>query len=102
MIKEVRMPPLSERIKSYLEELKKWEEAGKPTRSKDSIVEIYDNYCAKCEHLTTSMGMTVCNICGCFCNRSMTINKIALATTTCPKIPPLWGEEELEQKKIQL
>lgn len=92
------MPPLSERIKSYLAELKKWEDAGKPTRSKDRIAEIYDNCCAKCEHLTTSMGQTICNICGCFISKSMTINKIAWKTTRCPHEPPLWVEE-LEQEK---
>jgi len=42
------MPPLIERIKAYREELAKWEEAGKPYRSKSEIEFIYKEYCEKC------------------------------------------------------
>ena len=90
------MPPLLERIKSYREELKKWEEAGKPYRSKQEIERIFNTYCRDCEFLTTLMGQTTCDICGCFLNKSLTLNKIALGTTKCPK--DKWGE--LKQEKI--
>ena len=95
------MPPLSERIKSYREELKKWEDAGKPLRSKEHIEEIFNTYCKNCEFLTTQLKLSVCDICGCFVNERQTLNKIALATTRCPKNPPKWIEEinKLEQEK---
>jgi hypothetical protein len=92
------MPPLSERIKSYREELKKWEESGKPYRSKQEIERIFNTYCKECEFLTTQIGQTVCDICGCFINKSLTLNKIALGTTKCPK--DKWDEELKQEKNI--
>ena len=95
------MPPLSERIKSYREELKKWEDAGKPLRSKGRIEEIFNTYCKKCEFLTTQIRLTICDRCGCFINQHQNLNKIAFATTRCPLEQPKWIEEinELEQEK---
>jgi hypothetical protein len=92
------MPPLSERIRNYLEELYKWEEAGKPTRSIDRIKELYE-VCKSCPNYFDTFGIGGrCNLCGCLVNTGMTLNKLSLATTRCPEEPPKWTEE-LEQEK---
>jgi hypothetical protein len=92
------MPPLSERIKSYLAELKKWEEAGKPTRSIDRIKELYE-VCKSCPNYFDTFGIGGrCNLCGCLINTGVALNKLSLATTKCPDDPPKWIEE-LEQEK---
>ena len=92
------MPPLSERIKNYLEELNKWESAGKPTRSIDRIKELYE-VCKGCPNYFDTFGIGGrCNLCGCLINTGVTLNKLSLATTRCPDDPPKWIEE-LEQEK---
>lgn len=94
------MPPLIERIKAYREELAKWEEAGKPYRSKSEIEFIYKEYCEKCEYLTSQMSVSVCDKCGCFLGKTLTLNKIALATTNCPEKKWLAKEnKEIKQEK---
>lgn len=94
------MPPLIERIKAYREELDKWEKAGRPYRSKSEIEFIYKECCEKCEFLTSQMGMNVCDVCGCFINKSLTMNKIALATTHCP-IDKWLAKETKENNEIK-
>lgn len=92
------MPPLIERIKSFLREKSLWEKAGKPIRDEKEIKRIYDEYCAICEFLIKDkLGNTKCNICGCFINRGTVLNKIAWGTTRCPHNPPKWIEEVKEE-----
>lgn len=97
------MPPLSERIKSYLAELKIWEEAGKPTRSIERIKELYE-VCKNCPNYFDTFGIGGrCNLCGCLINTGMTLNKLAWSTIEeCPDNPPRWidkRQEKVEQKK---
>jgi hypothetical protein len=94
------MPPFAERIRSYNLEYKKWVQSGKPTRSVNEIIRIYDEYCSKCNKLIHTMGITRCDVCGCLVNKSSTLNKILWSTTRCPLENPKWIEEDyLEQKK---
>lgn len=79
----------------YIEEKKKWKEAGKPVRGVQRIHELY-NICKQCEHflkLTSNTGQ--CKICTCFLRQNSTNkNKLAFATTRCPLEKPKWVEEE--------
>lgn len=81
-------------LSQYIEEKKKWKEAGKPVRSIQRIQELY-NICKGCEHfnkLTSKTGQ--CKICTCFLRQNSTNkNKLAFATTRCPLEEPKWTEE---------
>jgi len=92
------MPPLLQRIKQYEEEMRKWKEAGSPTRSMEEIRRIFNSYCKDCEHLTTYLGATCCDVCGCFLGKTAMINKIYYATSSCPLKIPKWTAELTQEK----
>ena len=70
--------------------------ANNPLRKPEKILEIYDRCCKDCIHHR----LYACDICGCFVNKNTNgifPNKIAWATTRCPKDKigeePCWLEE---------
>lgn len=90
-------------IKRYLEEKKKWEDAGKPVRPKGRMLEIY-NICKQCPKFGEGNGWIpgydICNICKCNIHpTSETMNKIAWSTTHCPDDNPLWEADVQKIKK---
>lgn len=82
----------------YLEERKKWKNAGSPTRTKERIEELFNicssNECGKYEGFSETNGK--CGECGCFLSKLETaaFNKLAWSTTRCPLSEPKWIEEE--------
>lgn len=81
-------------------ERKKWIEAGKPMRSEEEIKRIHD-LCSQCPMFRKKeghiSGYDKCGICECNLHpTSKTLNKIAWATTECPKDDPEWTAEAPE------
>lgn len=103
------MPPLTERLKKYQEEVDLWEKLGRPIRTKERISEIYNENCAKCDKLISNFGVTRCDECGCLVNTSMTLNKLLFANCSCPigkwdaeiKIEDTKTEIKKEENKIE-
>ena len=85
-------------LKQYLAEEKKWKEAGQPIRSPERMAEIH-SICRGCPMFRKDGGIIPtydqCSICKCNLHESHhLLNKIAWATTRCPKDDPEWIEEE--------
>jgi len=84
-------------LKQYLAEEKKWKEAGQPIRSPERMAEIHAK-CSACPFFNKGGGIVPgydqCGICKCNLHPSFhLLNKIAWATTHCPKDPPEWVED---------
>lgn len=81
--------------KRYVNERKKWIDAGKPLRSPEEIDRIFQ-VCQACPFfLADSSAAGSCTICGCgLKKRGKTMNKIAWATTECPKTPSEWLQDK--------
>lgn len=92
-------PNILQRATSYLESRAIWTAAGKPMRSNERILEIYNNFCKPCEHYK-STGYA-CDICGCLINTGTLANKICWATTRCPDVEPKWIEE-IDISKLEI
>jgi hypothetical protein len=82
---------------SYAKEKSKWSRAGKPLRSDEEIIRIFDTKCKPCPYFNPTGETTgSCKICRCFLKREgHEINKIAWATTECPDNPPRWVANNL-------
>ncbi len=80
------MPKLTTRIHSYVTALKEWKKAGKPIRSDEEVLRIFEVFCDKCK----SHKKNKCLFCGCrvAINGYPITNKIKMATEHCPK--ELW------------
>jgi len=88
---------ISELVKRYNAEKKKWKMAGKPMRDPNEMEVIYNDICSKCPHFLKGqgwvMGYDKCEICQCNLHKShKTLNKLAWGTTHCPDEPPKWVE----------
>lgn len=90
----------------FLEERKKWKQAGAPTRSSERIQELFNicssNECGQYIKITDNHGQ--CGICQCHLKvGSVNLNKLAYATTRCPHDPPFWVEEDEfnPEKKVE-
>jgi len=81
------LPSIIERAKFFAEELKKWEEAQKPIRTKEQMEFILETHCRRCPHFNG----TICMVCGCMINTTTGLNKLYWATTECPDTPKKWG-----------
>lgn len=83
------------KIKKYGTAVKKWVDAGKPLRTDEEIVRIYDEICVPCEHFKEDS----CGLCGCRLKRDVAnaTNKIAMATEECPinKWGPVTDESKI-------
>jgi len=65
----------------------RWRDAGKPVRS-DAEMDACLSVCRTCEHYDTRAGLLgYCRVCGCNVSRIAIgpLNKIRMATETCPK-----------------
>ena len=83
-------PPFATRIISYAAEVRRWERAGKPNRDDATVEQILSTHCQPCEHYNAKKKK--CMVCGCQCNKSRNplVNKIRMATTSCPLDDPKW------------
>ena len=82
-------------IIDYLNERKKWADAGSTIRSKERIEELF-NICQSCDkYIKIKENRGKCGVCGCYLtNReNATFNKLAFSTTRCPLEEPKWVEE---------
>jgi hypothetical protein len=89
------------KISRFIEERAIWIASGRPYRSKDRMLEIY-NTCVECPNFQSQRGKYgICGICKCNLHPTETLlpNKIAWATTECPE--KKW-EADVEIKDIQL
>jgi len=90
---EVKRPTLVKRILTWKASIRRWEEAGKPTRSDAEVERIMTECCEPCDHYNHRWSQ--CKLCGCFCKKQgqPKFNKPAMATERCPLDPPKWGAE---------
>lgn len=86
----------------YKTEKEKWVAAGKPTRSLEKIGELF-KICGQCEeHIEITSTIYQCSICTCILREnSKKGNKLAYATTRCPKENPEWVEEPGYEQPVQ-
>jgi len=71
----------------------RWVAAGSPVRSEERIREIHA-ICEGCDkYFEQRPGWGKCKVCRCRLNITGKLNKILMATESCPKIPPLWGAD---------
>ena len=72
-----------------------WLAAGRPKRSSERIAEIFDSLCRPCPHFAASSdAQGSCKLCGCALRRQGgLLNKISMATESCPARPPRWIAE---------
>ena len=68
----------------YTRALSRWIKAGRPVRSEEEIQRIYGSYCKPCDAYDEESSS--CRHCGCRVNLATAamMNKIAMATETCP------------------
>jgi len=95
--KERMKSNIFQRGSQYLDERRRWVEAGKPLRSEERIAEIFEicskNTCG--QYIEKGEGVGQCGLCGCnLKKRGTLLNKISWANTSCPMEEPLWGPEE--------
>jgi formamidopyrimidine-DNA glycosylase len=78
-------PALTVQLLAYKEAIIKWKKAGRPTRSKEEVDRIHNNYCLKCDWYDKEKKR--CRGCGCKVTKSALaiFNKIKMATEHCPK-----------------
>ena len=81
-------------LSQYLEERQQWKSFGSPYRNKEEMSRIF-KICAGCEeYIKKTENSGKCNICKCNLKKdSLLLNKIAWATTKCPKYQPEWIED---------
>lgn len=93
-------------VNSYIAALEKWTKAGKPTRSEEEVLEIFENHCKNCVFFEKNTNR--CNTCGCklsteeatileqlkLAGVNAMINKIRMKTEYCPV--GIWGEDPLK------
>ena len=85
------LPSVTELAINYKKERKKWVDAGKPMRTDERILQIYNEKCEPCDFRRKNR----CGFCGCFVKPKGTLlNKIAWGTTRCACWrKPFWLEE---------
>jgi hypothetical protein len=95
MRKQVSLPSLARRATSLAVSHSRWIAAGRPMRSTTRISEIFE-ICQTCEHFRRHAANDegTCQICGCRLRRmGGLLNKIQMATESCPAMPPKWNAE---------
>lgn len=90
-----------DKIKQFFVERAKWAKAGKPYRSDDRIIEIFNicnsNQCEQYEKINDDEGN--CGICGCRLTRTRQyLSKNSWQTTNCPHETPFWFADILGQE----
>ena len=83
-------PSIITRVFNYATAYKEWVQAGKPIRLQVEIDYIFKTFCEPCEHFSGS----ICNLCGCYVNKTDGWNKLLWSTTKCPLDEPKWGTSE--------
>jgi hypothetical protein len=77
---------LGDKVKHYLEAIRKWVANGRPTRSKEEVDRIFREHCGSgCDRYDKEKH--ACKTCGCQvsdANASPLKNKLAMATEHCP------------------
>ncbi len=74
------------RVTKYLAARKQWVTAGKPTRSKEEMSNIFENFCKPCDRFTRRKnGTGVCTECDCnLSTEPYQVNKLWMTTEKCP------------------
>lgn len=76
-------PQIVDRIRNYAVAVKRWQDHGRPVRSDEQVAGILD-LCTKCEYYDGEICLH--HKCGCKVNDSKwaIVNKIRMATESCP------------------
>lgn len=84
------------RVIRYSTAVARWEMSGRPERTKEEILHIFENICKPCDYYVPKGEMGQCRKCGCALGGSGggLTNKIAMATESCPLNPPKWAAKE--------
>lgn len=88
-------PSLLRRAATFAAAELRWIAAGRPVRSVERVAELF-TVCKACEHfqLGARDGEGKCRLCGCQLRRAGgLLNKIQMATESCPAQPPRWTAE---------
>lgn len=82
----------------YASAVWKWKAAGSPSRSQPEIDRILA-ICQDCPEFIDD-ARPRCRLCGCSINAAPNglVNKIAMATESCPAKPPKWEKEQSAKK----
>ena len=74
---------VSRKVQKYARAVMGWISAGRPVRSDELTAEIYEKYCKECDDKKNNS----CVLCGCKVSKSKIalVNKIKMATESCPK-----------------
>lgn len=75
---------IGNKILNYGIAIRRWVAAGKPVRSQERILQIFDQHCSKCERYDPDRH--ACKNCGCAVSEvaEPLNNKLAMATESCP------------------
>ena len=95
------LPSLRKQVVSYAKEIRRWQKAGQPNRSDAEVERLYgicSSQTEPCRFFRPPTGDEKkgrCSICGCRVNVSVygVLNKLRMATTSCPDDPPRWTAE---------
>lgn len=73
-----------DKIKNYFGAVRRWVAHGKPVRSDDRVVQIYEEYCKTCDRYDPDAH--ACKNCGCSVSTDSSPlgNKLKMATEVCP------------------
>lgn len=86
-------PGLITKVKHYAISVARWNAAGSPVRPTEEIGRIF-SICESCEHYAKA-SRPHCKLCGCSLSKlpNGLLNKIAMATESCPLDPPRWNAD---------
>jgi hypothetical protein len=94
-------PPLRKLLVTYAKEVQRWQKAGRPNRSDAEVERLYAICSSKTDPCVFFVPPTNdekkgrCSLCGCRVNVSTygILNKLRMATTSCPDAPPKFTAE---------
>lgn len=84
-----------DRAKQLSSELQRWCRAGFPVRPAGVVRQTFNAHCKPCEFYQGGNAGGICTICKCSVRRERaSLNKLSMATTSCPLPEPKWVEYE--------
>lgn len=87
-------------VHRYVSAVERWKAAGSPQRTAKEIAAVLA-ICEACEHFQRGLLRNSCKVCGCSLNafEKGLVNKIAMATESCPLNPPKWTATQVRQSE---
>ena len=94
-VQKISAPSLVGKVRLFSRSQARWIAAGRPERSPERVAEIFA-LCQGCDQFRRGKSESegTCRLCGCRLRREGgLVNKIKMATESCPKTPPVWRAE---------